>query len=113
MFSENSAAKETNAAEAKMAENEVESAKLEGVDSARCKQLLVRDNAMKECKPLTDRVNMELAAVKNLKAEFVRLMLSKCHVSFSMLYVVQNPSWHVLQTCRGYKHSNFVEHVKA
>ena len=63
-----------------MAENEVETAKLEGVDSVRCKQLLVRDNASKECKPLTDRVNMELAAVKNLKNEFMRIMLSKCHV---------------------------------
>lgn len=81
MFSENSAAKETNAAEAAQAENELETTQLEGVDAIRCKQLLVRDTASKELKPLTDRVNMELATLKNLKNEFMRIMLAKCHVS--------------------------------
>ncbi|CAI4224691.1 unnamed protein product [Auanema sp. JU1783] len=84
MFSEYSAAKEMNAAEAQLSSDNIKNqdiTNLEGQDAVKFKQLLVRDTAVKELKPLTDRVNMEVATLKNLKKEFVRVMLARCQAT--------------------------------
>ncbi|KHJ88955.1 kinesin motor domain protein [Oesophagostomum dentatum] len=79
LFSENSAAKEMNSAEAHAAEKKLEEMNsVQGQDANKLKQLLVKDQAARELKPLSDRVNVELATLKNLKKEFVRMILSRC-----------------------------------
>ncbi|PAV88086.1 hypothetical protein WR25_09100 [Diploscapter pachys] len=80
LFSESVAAKETSSAEAAAAENKLamDVSKLEGQDAAKMKQFLVKEQATREIKALSERVNMEFATLKNLKSEFLRLILSKC-----------------------------------
>uniref|UniRef100_A0A1I7X2T3 Kinesin motor domain-containing protein n=1 Tax=Heterorhabditis bacteriophora TaxID=37862 RepID=A0A1I7X2T3_HETBA len=83
LFSEYSAAKETNSAEAQAAEKKLENdmgriEAVQGQDAVRIKHLLIKDQAGKELKPLSDRVNMEIATLKNLKKEFVRIMMARC-----------------------------------
>ncbi|CAD6197428.1 unnamed protein product [Caenorhabditis auriculariae] len=80
LFSEYSVAKETNNAAEKVAETKLaqDVGKVEGQDAVRVKHLLVKDQAAKEIKPLTDRVNMELATLKNLKKEFLRVIMARC-----------------------------------
>ncbi|VDO66860.1 unnamed protein product, partial [Heligmosomoides polygyrus] len=85
LFSENTAAKEMNSAEAQAAEKKLEDMNsFQGQDASKLKQLLVKDQAARELKPLTDRVNTELATLKNLKKEFVRLILSRCQAGLDV-----------------------------
>ncbi|WKX99993.1 hypothetical protein Q1695_014680 [Nippostrongylus brasiliensis] len=85
LFSENTAAKEMNSAEAQAAEKKLEEMNsVQGQDANKLKQLLVKDQAARELKPLTDRVNTELATLKNLKKEFVRLILSRCQAGLDV-----------------------------
>ncbi|XGW16691.1 hypothetical protein V3C99_001833 [Haemonchus contortus] len=85
LFSENTAAKEMNSAEAQAAEKKLEEMdSVKGQDANKLKQLLVKDQAARELKPLTDRVNTELATLKNLKKEFVRLILSRCQAGLDV-----------------------------
>ncbi|KAJ1357189.1 hypothetical protein KIN20_015268 [Parelaphostrongylus tenuis] len=82
LFSENTAAKEMNSAEAQAAEKKLEDINcVQGQDATKLKQLLVKDQVARELKPLTDRVNTELVTLKNLKKEFVRLILSRCQAA--------------------------------
>ncbi|PIO74626.1 kinesin motor domain protein [Teladorsagia circumcincta] len=85
LFSENTAAKEMNSAEAQAAEKKLEEMdSVKGQDANKLKQLLMKDQAARELKPLTDRVNTELATLKNLKKEFVRLILSRCQAGLDV-----------------------------
>ncbi|KAK6059983.1 hypothetical protein COOONC_02363 [Cooperia oncophora] len=74
-----------NSAEAQAAEKKLEEMdSVKGQDANKLKQLLVKDQAARELKPLTDRVNTELATLKNLKKEFVRLILSRCQAGLDV-----------------------------
>ncbi|RCN48731.1 kinesin motor domain protein [Ancylostoma caninum] len=85
LFSENTAAKEMNSAEAQAAEKKLEEINsVQGQDANKLKQLLVKDQAARELKPLSDRVNVELATLKNLKKEFVRMILSRCQAGLDV-----------------------------
>uniref|UniRef100_A0A158P860 Kinesin-like protein n=1 Tax=Angiostrongylus cantonensis TaxID=6313 RepID=A0A158P860_ANGCA len=85
LFSENTAAKEMNSAEAQAAEKKLEEINsVQGQDATKLKQLLVKDQVARELKPLTDRVNTELVTLKNLKKEFVRLVLSRCQATMDI-----------------------------
>ncbi|CAJ0599940.1 unnamed protein product [Cylicocyclus nassatus] len=85
LFSENSAAKEMNSAEAHAAEKKLDELNsVQGQDANKLKQLLVKDQAARELKPLSDRVNVELATLKNLKKEFVRMILSRCQAGLDV-----------------------------
>lgn len=86
LFSEYSAAKETsNAAEhdaeVKLAADVARVDAGQGQDTGRMKQLLIKDQAAKELKPLTDRVNMELSTLKNLRKEFMRVITARCQMN--------------------------------
>ncbi|KAK6741070.1 hypothetical protein RB195_009119 [Necator americanus] len=85
LFSENTAAKEMNSAEAQAAGKKLEEMNsVQGTDANKLKQLLVKDQAARELKPLSDRVNVELATLKNLKKEFVRMILSRCQAGLDV-----------------------------
>ncbi|CAB3401666.1 unnamed protein product [Caenorhabditis bovis] len=84
LFSEYSAAKETSSAAEQQAETKLAAdvARVEnGQDAGRMKQLLVKDQAAKEIKPLSDRVNMEINTLKNLKKEFLRVIMARCQMN--------------------------------
>ncbi|VDM60599.1 unnamed protein product [Angiostrongylus costaricensis] len=87
LFSENTAAKEVyfSISEAQAAEKKLEEINsVQGQDATKLKQLLVKDQVARELKPLTDRVNTELVTLKNLKKEFVRLVLSRCQATIDV-----------------------------
>ncbi|CAI5444977.1 unnamed protein product [Caenorhabditis angaria] len=84
LFSEYSAAKESSDAAEQQAETKLAAdvARVEsGQDAGRMKQLLIRDQAAKEIKPLSDRVNLELTTLKNLKKEFLRVIVARCQTN--------------------------------
>lgn len=77
MSSENSAAKENSSEAAAAAVETPMPANLDAQDATKYKQLLVRDQATRELKPLNDRVHAEQAKMLQLKKEVLRSLQAK------------------------------------
>ncbi|EPB74895.1 hypothetical protein ANCCEY_06011 [Ancylostoma ceylanicum] len=74
LFSENTAAKEMNSAEAQAAEKKLEEINsVQGQDANKLKQLLVKDQAARELKPLSDRVNVLVRDNADLRVELPKM----------------------------------------